>query len=292
MTDILKVPPIYDGISDFKTLFRIWNIYYTSKDFRFDFSDCTFIKQNGVAFLAGLSSYIRKNGGVVSIDEDTIIPAVKMNLAQNGFLKEITGSFEPWDGNSVPLRKYTSRDVDLIETYLEERWIGKGWIHASNLLSGKIVGNVIELYVNAFEHSKSEIEVFTCGQRFPKNKNLVLTIIDFGIGIPQSVNDFFKEKGEKYNGISRLETAFQDGFSTKIRDTPRGIGLDLLKNFIQKNNGSMDIYSNNEYARITSNESAYMNKEFYFHGTAINIKLKCDEMYYVIEGEPLDQQYF
>ncbi len=292
MTDILKVPPIYDSTSDFQTLFRIWDKYNASNDIRFDFSDCTFIKQNGVAFLAGLSSYIRKKGGTVSIDDDSILPAVKMNLAQNGFLKEITGSIEPWDGNSVPLRKYTSGDIDLIEAYLEERWIGKGWIHASNLLSRKIVGNVIELYVNAFEHSKSEIEVFTCGQRFPQKKNLVLTIIDFGIGIPQSVNNFFKESGEKYNGIFRLETAFQDGFSTKIRDRPRGIGLDLLKNFIQKNNGSMDIYSNNEYSHITSNESVYMNKDFYFHGTAINIKLKCDEKYYVIEGESLDQQYF
>lgn len=292
MTDRLKVPPIYDTISDFMTLFRIWEKYNSSKDFLFDFSECTFIKQNGVAFLAGLSSYIRKKGGDVSIDEATIIPAVKMNLAQNGFLKEITGSSEPWAGNSVPLRKYTSRDVDLIGTYLEERWIGKGWIHASNLLSRKIVGNVIELYANAFEHSKSDIEVFTCGQRFPQKMDLLLTIIDFGIGIPQSVNEYFKEKGENYNGISRLETAFQSGFSTKERGRPRGLGLDLLKNFIQKNNGSMDIYSNDEYARIRSNESIYMKKEFYFHGTAINIKLKCDEKYYVIEGEPLDEQYF
>lgn len=292
MTDILKVPTIYDTISDFQTLFRIWDKCNASNDIRFDFSDCIFIKQNGVAFLAGLSSYIRKKGGNVSIDEDTLTSAVKMNLAQNGFIKEITGSSEPWGGNSIPLRKYTSKDVDLIEKYLEESWIRKGWIHVSDILSTKIVGNVIELYANAFEHSKSEIEVFTCGQHFPKKKDLALTIIDFGIGIPQSVNNFFIEKGEKYNGISRLETAFQYGFSTKEKGGPRGLGLDLLKNFIQKNNGSMEIYSNNEYARIRYNESTYIMKQFYFHGTAINIKLKCDEKYYVIDGEPLDQLNF
>ncbi len=292
MADILKIPNIYDGTSGFKLLFDIWNDYNQSNNLQFDFSECTFIKQNGVAFLAGLASQIRKNGGDVSIDECTFVPQVRMNLAQNGFLKEITGECEPWDGNSVPLMQCFPRDVNSIERYLANQWIGKGWIHTSNLLSEKICGNVLELYANAFEHSSSEIGVFTCGQRFPKKNSLILTIIDFGIGIPQSLNDYFKESGESFYGNSRLEMAFQDGFSTKKRERPRGIGLDLLKDFIQKNHGSMDIYSNNEYAHITSTEINYMIKDFYFNGTAINIKLMCDEKYYLIEGESVDQPYF
>ncbi|MEA2034261.1 MAG: ATP-binding protein [Euryarchaeota archaeon] len=292
MADTLKIPIIIDGTSGFKLLFDIWDKCNQSADLIFDFSECNFIKQNGVAFLAGLAYHIRKNGGVVSIDKSTIHPKVGMNLAQNGFLKEITEVSEPWDGNSVPLMQCFSQDINLIEKYLEDKWIGKGWIRTSTLLSEKIIGNVLELYENAFEHSYSDIGVFTCGQRFPKKKDLILTIIDFGIGIPQSLDNFFNESGDVFYGSSRLETAFQDGFSTKRREQPRGIGLDLLKEFIQKNHGRMDIYSNNEYACITSDNIIYMIKDFYFNGTAVNIKLKCDEKYYLIEGEPIDQPYF
>ena len=204
----------------------------------------------------------------------------------------MTGDCEPWDGNSVPLKQYFSKDIDKIEEYLENKWIGKEWIHTSSLLSEKIIGNVIELYANAFEHSYSDIGVFTCGQRFPNRKDLMLTIIDFGIGIPQSLNNYFKECDEVFDGYYRLELAFQDGFSTKKRDQPRGIGLDLLKEFIQKNHGRMDIYSNNEHVHIASNSINYKIEDFYFYGTAVNIKLKCDEKYYLIEGEPIDQPYF
>jgi hypothetical protein len=292
MTDILKIPNILDNTSGFMLLFDVWDEYNHSADLTFDFSECTFIKQNGVAFLAGLACHIRKNGGVVSIDESTVTPKVMMNLAQNGFLKEITGRSEPWDGNSVPLMQSFPHDINSIEKYLEDKWIGRGWIHTSNLLSGKIIGNVLELYENAFEHSFSDIGVFACGQRFPKRNELILTIIDFGIGIPQSLNEYFKESEESFDGDFRLEKAFQDGFSTKKKDQPRGIGLDLLKEFIQKNHGQMDIYSNNECARIKSDQINYTIKDFYFNGTAVNIKLKCDEKYYLIEGEPVDQPYF
>jgi hypothetical protein len=50
-----------------------------------------------------------------------------------------------------------------------------------------VLGNVWELYTNAFEHGKSPVGVLSCGQYYPKIRTVRLAIGDFGIGIPDNV---------------------------------------------------------------------------------------------------------
>lgn len=292
MTEILYVPTINDGPDDFIKLFDIWAEYRASKSIKLDFSDCNFIRQNGVAFLGGLIHHIRSGGGKVLIICSTLSSDIEANLAQNGFLRAMGENYELWNGNSIPYRHDLVQDSNSIRDYLEKKWIGKGWVHASDKLIALIIGNVWELYANAFEHSESDLGVFTCGQYYPYLNELELTVIDFGIGIPQSIDNFYKKNPELENiNKSCLETAFQRGFSTKPKEA-RGLGLDLLNEFIQINNGQMDIYSNNEHAVINSESSRFNIKNFHFDGTAINIKLKCDERYYHIVGEDSGESFF
>jgi hypothetical protein len=80
-----------------------------------------------------------------------------------------------------------------------------------------------------------------CGQRYPKIKELKLTIVDFGVGIPSNVRLYKKHerRPDQLPAPSCMEWAFQNGTSTKQGDTaePRGLGLDLLHDFMRNNGG-------------------------------------------------------
>ena len=103
-------------------------------------------------FLGGMISHIKSNGGSVSLNTDTLIPALQANLEQNGFLFEMGEDVSPWDGNSVPYREDREPDLQKISRYLQEKWIGKGWLNIHPDLIEAIVSNVLEIYSNAFTH--------------------------------------------------------------------------------------------------------------------------------------------
>lgn len=179
--------------------------------------------------------------------------------------------------------------------YLENFWIGKGWVHVSSRLMNAIVGHMWEIYNNAFEHSGSEIGVFSCGQHFPHQNELILSVVDFGQGIPAKVRNFLSRdpRAEKLTAAGCLNWAFQRGTTTKPREKgPGGLGLDLLKEFIRLNHGKLELYSNEGYGVIDSAGEHFRNLSVSFEGTVFHITLRCDETLYRFADEPADDSPF
>jgi hypothetical protein len=292
IVETIFIPRINDEPQDFATLFRIWNRVHDMKESELDFSLCDFLKQNAVAFLGGMIADIKSHGGLISINTDSLSPAIKANLEQNGFLYTMGDSALPWDGNSIPYREDHVNDSDAISVYLQEKWIGKGWINIEPRLAYEIVGNVLEIYTNAFTHSGSSTGVFSCGQHYPTLETLKITVVDFGIGIPRSVRDYLMNRGEPYqiSDEGALQMAFQEGFSTK--SDLGGMGLKLLKEFIQKNRGRLDIYSHSGHAIVDASGERYEKVDAFFKGTVVNITLKRDQKFYYLREEKLEQPYF
>ena len=189
---VIHIPRINDERSDFASLFNIWgqvNDYF--EDVRFDFSQCGFLRPNAVAFLGGLARLIESRAGAVVFDWKTLTNSwVRTTIRQNGFAGTFGDPSSRWDGDSIPYREDKVRNPNEIMDYLEHYWIGKGWIHISPRLMNAIVGHVWEIYNNAFEHSGSEIGVFSCGQRFKMSNDLILSVVDFGQGIPAKIRNF------------------------------------------------------------------------------------------------------
>jgi hypothetical protein len=290
--NIIRIPRINDSRADFVTLFTIWsqtNDYF--EDVRFDFSGCRFLRPNAVAFLGGLARLIESRSGDVVFDWGSVCEAkVMANMCQNGFAGNFGYPSSGWTGNCIPYREDWTRDVNGIMDYLERYWLGRGWVNVSQRLRDAIAGHMWEIYNNAFEHSESEIGVFTCGQHFPKDETLVLSVVDFGQGIPAKIRGFFRQHvdeslASRLTGASCLRWAFQAGNTTKIGE-PGGSGLDLLKEFIRFNQGKLEVYSNEGYAIIDQNGERYENLDISFEGTVVHITLRCDEKLYRFRDEP------
>ncbi len=175
------------------------------------------------------------------------------------------------------------------------RWLGRGWVRVSNELRDAIVGRVWEIYANAFEHGQSDIGIFSCGQHYPDLHLLKLTVIDFGVGIPSNVRYFLFKVDQRFQSLPAancLKWAFQRGTTTKPNGASRGMGLDLLKEFVKINKGKLEIFSHEGYAMIDEKQEIFMNRETSFEGTLINITLICDESYYRLASEATEEFIF
>jgi signal transduction histidine kinase len=284
----ILVPTLNDNRWDHVKLFRLArDIQSASTPVALDFSRCRFLRQNAVAFLGGFARLRSAEGQTVRFKWETLESGISANLAQNGFVASFGGAASPWSGNSIPYLEHRVQDADRFVEYLTRRWLGRGWVGVSDRLASAIVGKVTEAYMNAFEHSHSPVGVFCCGQHFPRVRLLNISIVDFGIGIPASVRRF---KAAEFNRALLpaslcLEWAFQPGTSTKP-GMGRGLGLDLIRDFIAKNGGSLDIYSNEGVATLRAHGMLFSDfRTVSLDGTLINISLKCDEKYYCFASE-------
>jgi anti-sigma regulatory factor (Ser/Thr protein kinase) len=288
---ILKVPTINDKPKDFGCLFQLWQqVQEDTKEVIFDFSECYFLRQNAVAFLGGLARLIESRDGKVIFNWETVKNHVSMNLKQNGFMYAFKALEEPWLGNSIPYREDRCQNRDDLVYYLAEQWLGRGWVNISNLLQGVIVAATLEVYANAFEHGRTDIGVFSCGQHYPKLGELKLSVVDFGVGIPQNVRNF--QKNPNLPADKALEWAFQKGTTTRSGNVTGGIGLDYLKQFVHINKGKLQILSHDGCATIDEKQEIYVRTQTFFGGTLVNITLLCDESRYALDFEADDEPLF
>src|SRR6185503_6426702 len=116
---------------------------------------------------------------------------------------------------------------------------------------------VWEVYANAFDHSESPIGIVNCSSFDRARKRLHLAVVDFGIGIPTNVRKFFS--GQQIRAVPAMKWAFTEGRSTKaeVVGYSRGLGLHVLKDFIQVNGGFMEVYSNDGYVKISEGKELF-----------------------------------
>jgi hypothetical protein len=223
---VLNVPTL--GTGSTYSLFRLRQemskellLHGTDVDFEFDFTNCRFLGEQAVAFLGGMMRLIEYQGAGATISEHTLRPDVRRNLLKNGFLEVFAKQGGRAAGNTIPFRQHRAGDDERVVEYLVWQWLGRDWVRASVQLTSAIVGKMWEIYANAFEHSRSPIGVFSCGQHYPNVHKLNLCVIDFGVGIPYNVRQHMQSR--RLTAESALEWAFQEGTTT----SQDGIARDL-----------------------------------------------------------------
>jgi hypothetical protein len=279
MSRVIKVPTLNDHLEDFDCLFSLHQeAIECCEDLILDFSNCKFLRHNAVAFIGGLVRTIQYKGRGVKIEWNSISDKIGANLEQNGFHTALTGNKEVRSGNSIPYREDATQDSDGFVSYLSNDWLGRGWCDIGEALKNEIITKIGEIYENAFEHAESEIGIVACGQRYPNLSELNLTIIDFGIGIPERVRTL--SANATLSDIEAIEWAIARGNSTRIGCVAGGGGLDILRHFVTEQNAKMEIISHNGYILLSRDGISYKTCSSCFVGTLININLNCDESNY------------
>jgi hypothetical protein len=191
-------------------------------------------------------------------------------LGQNGFLAAF-GYPAPMDISSttLPYTRIATSDGSQFYDYLDKHLLGKGLPEMTSEFSLLLKQSLGEVFVNAETHSDSRLGVFICGQFYPVQQRLNVSIADAGVTIPERVKRRF---GAGLQPVSALRWVLAKGNTTK-EDTPGGLGLKQLQEFVLRNEGAVQIASGKAGLHFTGGTSEFNELEHPFPGTVVTIEV-------------------
>ena len=271
-----------------------------------NFQETTFIRSNFISIVGMALERIKLEGKEIKIiyskDED-----VNKDLEDIGFLHKYNNEANQGndeDGRMIPYTHVpltnNSTEIAFIYTIFMQR-LEKHMENHSNSLQKKIFQKILEIFSNVFRHSQSELGLICSGQFYSRNKKFNFTIVDCGIGIDTSVNEYLMEtqivdenkeaiiqkmKQTNYqilDGCKSIEWAIIGSHSSTGSG---GLGLSLLIDLVEKSDGALEIVSNKGYYSKRKNK---LNKTLLndgFSGTIVSLELNAEEdKYYCLKED-------
>lgn len=236
-----------------------------------DFSNCKEIDGNLCAALGAIfDKFSSKLKIMLQISGDKGVGKI---LSRNHFLRawqmETTTEKECF----VPYARFETSDANASEfkKYIDEWLISKQkFPEHSKAVGENLVASLYEIYANAKMHGEATY-VYSCGEYKESNTTFEMAIVDLGKTIPSNVNSFLEKRGEdSLPACQAIYWAFEEGHTTK-EDTG-GLGLSLLREFIELNNGSLHMVSAGGFVEYTNGRFEFHELNRNFPGTIVNIK--------------------
>lgn len=276
MEKIIKVPnKLNINASSYKLLAQIQNMVINCEENEIilDFSHCKFSHAIFTSFIGSLGIWAICLNKKIKYRVDTQGQLFDY-FKKSGLISYMTGDTTDYtNGNTIRFQKVCMDDSDIID------YIDNILRLAPITLSGKaeesLFKNIYEIFVNSVEHSGAKHGVYACGHWFPKKKELVFSVYDTGIGIPEKIK---RNIDSSMSSKDAIEWALQKGNSTKQLDngTPRGVGLFEFHQFIHLNNGLFSIVSD-DMCYLYDNTISYIPLDKPIIGTMVSFIIRNDE---------------
>lgn len=108
--------------------------------------------------------------------------------------------------------------------------------------------NLSETFNNIFDHAESPIKGYVITQFYPIWNKLIISVCDFGVGIPTKINQFrYKNGKEILDDIEAIKIAIEKNFTTQSTSHNKGVGLNTVITATQSMKGVIKIISNNGF---------------------------------------------
>ena len=248
-----------------------------------DFSACGFFEANMVAPFYTVLSHVYDNLNKVTVSN--VSNDIKTILQKNHFLCIFGQSSMP-DSNqtTIPFKKFKLNAGEQFSDYLGQYMKDRGIPKMSDALTKKFRQSLFEIFQNAAMHSESKSGIFVCGQFYPNKHRLNFTIADAGIGIRENVRRYLDNP--KMSSCRAIRWALEEGHSTRISSQPGGLGLKLLKDFIELNKGAIQIVSRFGFYEFSASKDDLAKLDENFPGTCVNIEINtADTCSYCLNSE-------
>jgi len=236
-----------------------------SREIEIIFRGCRFLRSQAIVGLKAIQLLAERRRALVTYDTVDCSTVVLRHLERSGVRES---PLEQPAGTTIPVRHFRNLESAPMAIYLRDEWLGRLPFPLDPEYQRSITSAVCEIFDNVFQHSQSPIGLVVGGQLFPNMKQLQLTVIDLGIGIPNSIRRRLPQYGW-FKADDALKFAFKPGYSS--RDAPRGLGLARLRNFVGQNNGSLRVFSDVGYAHLGSSE--YFGSFPGFPGTLVDVTI-------------------
>ncbi len=182
------------------------------------------------------------------------------------------------------ISKYTAMPIERLARERMPEYISATQQYFQNFFLGKDLGmlNVVlaELLNNAYDHAHSDLGAYVFCQYYPNIGAIKISVADFGIGIPHSVNNYRLTKKEKeLSQIDSVKWAVKENMTTKSIPQNMGKGLDLLNTFMKSSGNRWQLYSDDVLLRGGSPSNRYEeNPIAHFKGTIAQISIQVESL--------------
>ncbi len=213
-------------------------------------------------------------GNLNGISFSHIDSAIQLILQKNDFLS-FYGYPRAIDNHSTTIQymKLKPTDGKFFSQYVTDELLDRTELpQLSAALKEKMTEAIYEIFVNAQIHSETE-HIYTCGQFFPAKNRIEFTITDVGIGFQEKIRRRF---GKVLTAVQAIKWAVQDRHTTK-QGVTGGIGLAILREFIVKNKGKMQIVSADGFYEYSHRGEVSQTMLAKYPGTIVNLQFCTDD---------------
>jgi len=206
-------------------------------------------------------------------------------LGQSGFYQyfRLPRSDHIVRASTVQLKRMDAYDPIFVENVLA---ILSNNISMSRGVQYSLHMSLQETMTNAFDHSGSPLGCFACAQVYPVTGKIRVCIVDFGIGIKNSLWQRPEYKKEYRDDYQAIRGALIEGVSTRKRTA--GMGLPHIQRFLRVNDGKMAIISGAGKVFWKHDQKKILNQPMPtpFQGTIIKLEINADkEGFYMLNSE-------
>jgi hypothetical protein len=209
--------------------------------------------------------------------ELTNIPqSVETILSKNGFLSNYGRAKLPdtW-GTTIPYQRFDVKDDRYFAGYIEGEFVHRPEMPKMSAgLIKKFRESVFEIFSNAVLHSRTTLGIFSCGQFFPNRHRLDFSVVDLGVGIRRNVKE---HTGFDVPAEQAIAWATEGRNTTKHGPIPGGLGLKLLTEFVNLNEGRLQIVSDAGYWCLRKDQVSTVHLPLPFPGTAVSLEIRTDD---------------
>lgn len=262
-----------NGIAELLGFYNYASKYKYAK-INLNFTELNHFDANLSALLLALIHKLRvENKLYIYID----IPNHMNVLFRNGLLSHLKGNgnlneYEDNRKSTIPLKCFLPNQEDEFCEYLKSEFFAhRGLDNLSYTIKANLRTHYLEMFINAVEHSNSNLPIFTCGQYFPEKNILKFTLVDIGEGFLKKINA--KTNGQIVKDSDALVWACLDNNTTK-KDNIGGIGLKDLKKYCNNNNGSFHLCSGIGFVNFIGVKTIENRMQNIMPGSIVNITLR------------------
>lgn len=278
MKKIYLPTKITSTINGYELLLRFHNDLLTTRNevVEISFKNVVWFEANLVAVLGAIIENLESRGNQIRITEFNNFAEASTILYRNGFFPHhgIDDASYSFSGTEIPYKKFQENEETSYNNYIQKELLNNSsFPKHSKLLGHEIKRSIFELFENARTHGKCK-HIHTCGQFFPQKDNLNITIVDTGKTIVSNVREFLNDK---IKSCDCIHWAMQMNNTTKTGDIPGGLGLGLIFDFINLNNGKIQVLSSDGYWELRRGTVSHSDINFSFSGTIVNLEFRLDE---------------
>ncbi|MBU0567558.1 ATP-binding protein [bacterium] len=238
-----------------------------------DFAKTTWLEANLIAVLGAILNKVQS--GLNEVKIENLSSNIRNVLSRNHFLSHFGGLKIPdYYKTTIKYRKFKRAEEKLFKEYLDGELLSKEAMpDMSSLLRKKINESIFEIFNNAVIHGNCS-HIFSCGQYYPQKKRLDFTIVDLGKTIKANVTGYVNRN---LSGKDSIKWAVAEGHTTKQGQIPGGLGLSLIREFLEKNNGKIQIISSDGYWEQEGQGKRDGSFPQTFSGTIVNLEFNIDD---------------